>query len=250
MLNRYGGVCVKKKYFSVTLEIHEFEEELFIAFKNYAVEDYMAIAIQEYDLDEQTIDGVLGTKSYSGGSIDDSSIELIETSVVPNKLKFYFDDENRCQDFADFLEENKNDSEFIKLITIQEEEDFDWVSSWKENYVPIELKTLVVVPEWYRIEETKDEFKKTHKVFPAEKTRLYIHPGMAFGTGGHETTKLCLEAFENIIPQLKNNIGPDLLQCLDFGCGSGILGIASLQNLRDLLVVLLILKKMLSIILV
>lgn len=87
-------------------------------------------------------------------------------------------------------------------------EDSDWENNWREYYKPIEVgEQLVVVPEW---EETPDTGRHP----------LRLDPGLIFGTGSHATTRMCLTALENYsVPGVR---------VLDLGCGSGILGIASL----------------------
>lgn len=86
--------------------------------------------------------------------------------------------------------------------------DEDWENSWRQYYEPIEVgEKLVVVPEWLDAPEDG-------------RIPLRLDPGIAFGTGSHPTTKLCLAALEK-------HICPDT-RVLDLGCGSGILGIAAL----------------------
>ena len=83
----------------------------------------------------------------------------------------------------------------------------DWQTSWKKHFQPIAIgKRLLIIPPWITIEET-------------ERTVIVLEPGMAFGTGLHPSTRLCLEAMENIL-QPGDNI-------LDIGCGTGILSIAA-----------------------
>ena len=85
--------------------------------------------------------------------------------------------------------------------------DQDWQSTWKENITPIKFgDNLWVCPSWYAIPDPNA-------------INIILDPGMAFGTGSHPTTALCLEWLaENILPADS---------VLDFGCGSGILGIAA-----------------------
>ena len=84
----------------------------------------------------------------------------------------------------------------------------DWESSWKKHYHSFIIgKRLLVCPAW----EVADN--------PENRTVLTLDPGMAFGTGTHETTELCLAALDEVI---KPNH-----RVLDIGCGSGILGIAA-----------------------
>lgn len=88
--------------------------------------------------------------------------------------------------------------------TVKEE---DYANSWKQYYKPLKIGAVTVVPEW-------EEYA------PAEgETVLRIDPGMAFGTGNHETTSLCVEALQDYFS------GGNLL---DIGCGSGILSITAL----------------------
>lgn len=87
-------------------------------------------------------------------------------------------------------------------------DDRDWKDKWKEFFKPMKVtEKLVIKPTWESYEKVGDE-----KV-------IEIDPGMAFGTGTHETTSLCLELIETY---LKKN-----QRVLDIGCGSGILSIAA-----------------------
>lgn len=93
-------------------------------------------------------------------------------------------------------------------IETQTMEDQDWENGWKQYYEPIPVgKRLLVVPEWLEAE-------------PEGRTVVRLDPGIAFGTGSHATTRMCLEALEGVAAPGK--------RVLDLGCGSGILGIAAL----------------------
>ena len=69
--------------------------------------------------------------------------------------------------------------------------------------------------------------KKIGKIM---KEALFIYPGMGFGTGNHETTFLCLQFLDDLVHKKKFTFDT----CLDFGCGSGILGIAALKLIKKL----------------
>ncbi|MBQ8323046.1 MAG: 50S ribosomal protein L11 methyltransferase [Clostridia bacterium] len=85
----------------------------------------------------------------------------------------------------------------------------DWIDVWKKHFRPIHLGKIVVVPEWIKYE-------------PAEGERVVLlDSNMAFGTGEHETTSMCVELMQEYIT-------PDSV-CIDVGCGSGILGISALK---------------------
>lgn len=91
--------------------------------------------------------------------------------------------------------------------TVQEQ---DWSQTWKQHYKPILIgERLVVVPAWL---ETPDP----------RRVAVRMDPGMAFGTGTHPTTQLCLELLETYLP--KNTAA-----VIDIGCGSGILAVAALK---------------------
>lgn len=87
-------------------------------------------------------------------------------------------------------------------------EDQDWERSWMDNFQPMRFgRRLWIVPSWHQAPEP-------------EAVNLLLDPGLAFGTGTHPTTALCLEWLDG--QQLQDT------QVLDFGCGSGILAIAAL----------------------
>lgn len=85
----------------------------------------------------------------------------------------------------------------------------DWIDVWKKHFRPIHLGDVVVVPEWIE-----------YAPAPHERVVL-LDSNMAFGTGEHETTSMCVELMQEYIT-------PDSV-CIDVGCGSGILGISAVK---------------------
>jgi ribosomal protein L11 methyltransferase len=87
--------------------------------------------------------------------------------------------------------------------------DEDWMAAWKQHYQPIPVgKKLLVLPAWLE------------NPYP-DRIAIRIDPSMAFGTGTHPTTQLCLQSLESLVQENE--------PVIDIGCGSGILSIAALQ---------------------
>lgn len=181
----------------------------------YAMEDFHCDGVEEFSLEEARVDEILGERAYSGGDIPETLIDEVQDATFGQDsftFKYYFyegDHESHCEDFVFFLKDSFPE---LPLYTAQKPFE-DWNAEWKKFYTPIWVSdNLEVIPEWLQGREKKS----SHQV--------YIYPGMGFGTGTHETTFLCLVLFDQIAKDLKKT---DL--CLDFGCGSGILGIAAMK---------------------
>ena len=120
-----------------------------------------------------------------------------------------FDDETftRFKGELEQLGQNINIGEFFKIETTTIK-DSDWENSWKDYFDILNIgEKFVIVPTWREYENEENKYV------------INIDPGMAFGTGGHETTSLCIKNLENYVKPHDNII--------DVGCGSGILSIAA-----------------------
>lgn len=113
---------------------------------------------------------------------------------------------------ADGLRVYDQPSSSVTEMNIREVVDEDWLGEWKKNWQPVRTGRFVVAPPWSDIPEA------------SEQVVIRIEPGMAFGTGTHETTRLCLAAIE------KYFAGGSLL---DVGTGTGILAIAAAKIFPD-----------------
>ena len=102
------------------------------------------------------------------------------------------------------LDDMKNSGVRFGEINVVSLDDADWANEWKKYYKPIVAEHITVVPTW--IEYNPESGERV----------MRLDPGMAFGTGEHETTRMCLD--------LAFAAGKSVI---DVGCGSGILGIAA-----------------------
>lgn len=126
--------------------------------------------------------------------------EDVAGEVLPSIMRDIFDARERSGGAVPFgtLEDTKR--------TVDGD---DWIDVWKKHFRPIHLGRIVVVPEW--IEYTPE----------AEEKVVLLDSNMAFGTGEHETTSMCVEWMQEYITE-------DSV-CIDVGCGSGILGISAIK---------------------
>lgn len=155
----------------------------------------------EYMESSKEVIDELGRSKDSWDFVDENVLN-IDSDVV--ELTAFPEDEEMAKNLINLLQsiDNTKSSYLIK-------DDEDWANNWKKYYhqVPVGDK-LLIKPSW---EDLEDEFK--------DRLIVEIDPGMAFGTGTHETTYMCLEALEKYVKD------DDVV--FDVGCGSGILGIAA-----------------------
>ena len=97
-------------------------------------------------------------------------------------------------------------------LIIQFLEDFEWVNAYKDHFKPWSFKSFHWIPIWL----------ENQYLTPLNHNYLYLDPGMAFGTGNHETTRLCLEEVLKIESNLSSKSS-----LLDLGCGSGIISLTA-----------------------
>ncbi|HVG18461.1 MAG TPA: 50S ribosomal protein L11 methyltransferase [Blastocatellia bacterium] len=139
-----------------------------------------------------------------------TGVVTLEESADTTKLGAYFDERADAEEVARSVE-----AEFARAeqggsllgISISPVPDQDWMQKWKEGFEPVVVgQRLVVAPSWKLPRET------------GARVVIQIDPGMAFGTGTHETTRLCLEAIEDYWRGGR---------MLDVGTGTGILAIGA-----------------------
>lgn len=157
-------------------------------------------------------------------SVDTFSIDTIEDSPVKS-VKAYFPADQTLDDkvaqvaaFLDGIAPSCPGFQFRNpgVNLIREE---DWANTWKEHFKPSRIgMRLVIKPTWEDFTAQADDLI------------IELDPGMAFGTGTHATTRLCLESMERIFSRTATDDAGKLIvpaEILDVGTGSGVLAIAA-----------------------
>lgn len=152
----------------------------------------------------------LEAETWEIANIDLIDEELLKKDRTKGYIHIYIAPEENPQEAVAFLSERFTASAIGHKIDLSACKNEDWENNWKAYFKPMPVgEKLLIQPLW--IEEIDN---------PDNRAVLSIEPGLAFGTGGHHTTKLCLETLERYV-----KAGDTVL---DTGCGSGILAIASL----------------------
>lgn len=170
----------------------------------------------------ETLEFHLGDFSNNGWDISDALTRkdildpalLWATTILDEKLflqekervrvKIYFNTEEEAKEAQRALLQTG----LCMFLSLKELEDTDYANAWKKYYHPFSVGEFLIVPAWEKVPVT-------------EKKVLRMDPGMAFGSGTHESTMLCLKALQEITPRGF---------VYDVGCGSGILGLAALLS--------------------
>ncbi len=172
-----------------------------IAQKNwFALEltvDYDASEAIEYALNSLE---AIGTEINHFGTNKPATLTIIgyfNEKPPAENLQFQIADALRIYGFSE---------DSLKNFAWRTVENEDWLANWKKHWKPTETAKFIIAPLWEKVENT-------------EKIIIRIEPSMAFGTGTHETTRLCLKAIEE-------NYAPEQ-SFLDVGTGTGILAVAA-----------------------
>lgn len=145
---------------------------------------------------------------------DFADLNILEYGGKAAVVKGYFDKGSLKKDTNQYIENKLNEIKSMGIdigegrVIVGSVNEEDWANNWKKYYKPTKIgKRIVVKPIW-------EEYKAKDNDIVIE-----LDPGMAFGTGTHETTRMCVQALEKYVdPQ---NV------IFDVGTGSGILAIAS-----------------------
>lgn len=147
-------------------------------------------------------------------ALEIAHIDLIDEELL-NKdrskawIHVYISPEENPNEAVSFLQERCTAEQIPCEVTCASCAQEDWINNWKKYFKPVPVgEKLLIRPIW------EESFEAQGRIV------LNLEPGIAFGTGTHETTRLCLELLEKyVVP------GSDFL---DVGCGSGILSVAAL----------------------
>ena len=145
--------------------------------------------------------------------------DFADINVLEHKGKFavvkgYFSEEDNIDEIIAYINEKVEEIKALGIDVGEGKVEFekmyeeDWANNWKKYYKPSKVGEKIVVKPIWEEYEAKDE-----------ELVVELDPGMAFGTGEHETTRMCIQALEKYV-QKDSSV-------FDVGCGSGILAIAA-----------------------
>lgn len=183
--------------------------------------DWIEVSLEVDGEAAEAVADLLQRYGHQGVAIEQAGfpIEVWPDEIPPADrliVRAYFPDDERAEDARQKLREALYYMSRLYPIpepafrVVREE---DWATAWKAHYHPVRLgRRLVIRPAWAELPDLRPD-----------DVVLVLDPGMAFGTGTHPTTQLCLIALEELLE------GWPAVDVLDLGSGSGILGIAALK---------------------
>ena len=177
----------------------------------------LTITVNTKDLDSAAavismLDNGLMIEDYSDFSLNGMYGELVDESILnadktQAKISIFVPEEKNLSEYIAFIEAKLSSLSIAYTQNVEGMEEENWADSWKKYFKPIPLGKVTIVPAWEEYEEREGEVV------------IRIDPGMAFGTGTHETTRLVMKIMQDVIS------GGE--RVLDVGCGSGILSICA-----------------------
>ena len=158
------------------------------------------------------LDNGLMIEDYSDFSLNGMYGELVDESILNAdretvRVSLFVPEEKNPLEYREFLSTRLSALGIDGTIDLEGMNEDDWAESWKQYYKPVPLGRVTIVPAWEEYEAKPEE------------VIIRMDPGMAFGTGTHETTRLVIRLMQDII------IGGE--RVLDVGTGSGILSICA-----------------------
>ncbi|AWK50992.1 50S ribosomal protein L11 methyltransferase [Clostridium beijerinckii] len=145
---------------------------------------------------------------------DFADINILEHKGNAAVIKAYFSQDDNVEEIVEYVKEKITEIKELGFdigegkVEVKKMHEEDWANNWKQYYKPVKITDKIVIkPIW-------EDYDKSEKELIIE-----LDPGMAFGTGTHETTRMCIKALDKYV---KPNT-----TVFDVGCGSGILSIAA-----------------------
>ena len=158
------------------------------------------------------LDNGLMIEDYSDFSLNGMYGELVDESILNAdretvRVSLFVPEERNPLEYREFLETRLPALGISATISFEGINEDDWAESWKQYYKPVPLGKVTIVPAWEKYDAKEGE------------VIIKMDPGMAFGTGTHETTRLVIRLMQDLPIEGK--------RVLDVGTGSGILSICA-----------------------
>ena len=158
------------------------------------------------------LDNGLMIEDYSDFSLNGMYGELVDESILNAdretvRVSLFVPEERNPLEYREFLETRLPALGISATISFEGINEDDWAESWKQYYKPVSLGKVTIVPAWEKYDAKEGE------------VIIKMDPGMAFGTGTHETTRLVIRLMQDLPIEGK--------RVLDVGTGSGILSICA-----------------------
>ena len=158
------------------------------------------------------LDNGLMIEDYSDFSLNGMYGELVDESILNAdretvRVSLFVPEERNPLEYREFLETRLPALGISATISFEGINEDDWAESWKQYYKPVPLGKVTIVPAWEKYDAKEGE------------VIIRMDPGMAFGTGTHETTRLVIRLMQDLPIEGK--------RVLDVGTGSGILSICA-----------------------
>ena len=177
----------------------------------------ITVTVSTKDIDKTAdvigmLDNGVMIEDFSDFSLNGMYGELVDESILnADKTKatasIFVPDEKELSSYIEYINTRLPEENIPYELTLESLEEDSWADSWKKYFEPIKEGRLTVAPSWEEYPEEDGELV------------VRIDPGMAFGTGAHETTRLVMRLMQKEIKE------GDVV--LDVGCGSGILSICA-----------------------
>jgi ribosomal protein L11 methyltransferase len=179
-----------------------------------AATDWLQVRVTVARDDAELCAQILLDSGSAGAQIDDTEVLLDESEDATLAAKShalvtgYLPAAQHHDGYEEELREALRRVAITAQIDISPLPPQDWEAGWKQNFPPLRIGRFLIVPPWEEVEQS-------------EAILIRLDPGLAFGTGQHPTTRMCLELLGEQL-QAQSSI-----RVLDVGCGSGILSIAA-----------------------